>query len=162
MSNQDLAPRRRRFEPISWWDEMHPFASFRHKLDRAFDTFFSDMGRPVGWSGQVTPSVDLLETDKAIEVTADLPGVDISELKVEIQDNVLSIQGQRKSETSDADQAVHSSERSFGSFHRLVRIPVEIEEDETKAQFANGVLKVSLPKSKAARNRARVIEIAAS
>ena len=120
------------------------------------------MGRPVGWSGQVTPSVDLLETDKAIEVTADLPGVDISELKVEIQDNVLSIQGQRKSETSDADHAVHSSERSFGSFHRLVRIPVEIEEDKTKAQFANGVLKVSLPKSKAARNRARVIEIAAS
>ncbi len=160
MSKQDLTIRKRRFEPISWWDEIDPFTSFRNKLDRAFERFFSDMGHPAGWRGAVVPSVDLLETDKTIEVTADLPGVDIGELSVEIQDNVLSIQGQRKSETTDTDRAVHRSERSFGGFHRLVRIPVEIEEQNVNATFANGVLKVSLPKSKAARDRARVIEIA--
>lgn len=123
-------------------------------LHREMNRLFEDVFRGFGSLGRVGsplmegqfgwPRLELGETDKAVTVSAELPGLSEKDVQVEIANGVLSIRGEKKAERSDESKFV--TERYYGSFER--QIPLEgVEEDKAKADFKNGVLTVTLPKS---------------
>ena len=137
-------------------DVYEPFVTFHREMNRLFDDVFrgfGSLGRPMmegqfGW-----PRIELDETDKAVTVSAELPGLSEKDVQVEIANGILSIRGEKKSER---DNGGRYSERYYGSFER--RIPLDgVQEDKADAHFRNGVRTVSLPKTEqASRNVKRI------
>ncbi|AGW14408.1 Hsp20/alpha crystallin family protein [Megalodesulfovibrio gigas] len=107
--------------------------------------------------GGVTPAMNLREMPDALEVTAELPGVAASDIEVTIDKGILTIKGEKKFEEETQEGAFHRVERSYGSFSRSVSLPSPVAEDKIAANFANGVLTLTLPKAEEAK--ARKIEI---
>jgi HSP20 family protein len=99
------------------------------------------------------PRLDVSETDKVIEVSADLPGLDKKDIDISLENDVLVIKGERKEEFKETDKHVHRMERRYGAFYRSLRLPVEVKSDAIEASFKNGVLKITLPKTEEARKK---------
>ena len=91
------------------------------------------------------PFVDVLEKGNDIIVTADLPGVDKKDIKIDVRDNMLEISADRKTEKEQKEEEFYRHERSFNRFYRAVRLPASVDESKAKATFNNGVLEVTLP-----------------
>ena len=133
------------------------FTSLQREIDRVFDDFTR------GWpsirmpNAELTPRMDIAETEKEIEITAELPGLDEKDVQVNIADNVLTIKGEKKAETEQKDKNYHRIERSYGSFYRALDLPAGVNADTIKASLNNGVLKVTVPKPAAAQ--AKKIEV---
>jgi HSP20 family protein len=125
----------------------NPFMSLQREIDRLFDDFtrgfptFSDAG-----SGELLPSVDVTETDKQIEITAELPGLEEKDVQVNLADNVLTIRGEKKAEKEEKDKTYRLVERSYGSFVRSLELPDGVNPDAIKASITKGVLTVTVPK----------------
>ena len=109
----------------------------------------------VAWS----PRLDVSETDNGLEIIADLPGMDKKDINVSLEDNLLTIKGEKKEEKESKDKHYHTIERRSGSFYRAIRLPVEVEKDKVEAAFKDGVLTLRLPKSKEAKKKVAQIEI---
>jgi HSP20 family protein len=141
--------------------DVHPFLALHREMNRMFDDVFrgfdlAPLGSSRAFEGLGWPQLDIDETDKEVRITADLPGLDEKDVRVDIANGVLSISGEKKSETEDKDRRF--SERYYGRFER--RIPLEgVEEDKASASFKNGVLTVALPKSSKASSNVRHIPI---
>jgi len=105
------------------------------------------------------PSVDISETDKAYLVKAEIPGVSKDDVKVTIEDGMLTIQGERKQEQEDKGKKYHRIERSYGCFMRSFRVPDDADESAAKAEFKDGMLNITLNKSKQSRSNAVNISI---
>jgi HSP20 family protein len=118
-----------------------------------FDRFFPEDGSEV--SELMNVSMDLAETDKAFEIKMDLPGVNIKDIDIQIDNNTLTVRGQRseETETKDEKKQFHRIERYSGNFSRSVVLPTAVNEDETAADFKDGVLKIVVPKSESAKPR---------
>lgn len=141
-----------------------PFASFQRQMNRLFDDAFSGY-LPIARAGNgaaLSPSIDVKETDNAIEVEAELPGVDEKDVQVTLEDDVLTIKGEKKAEKEETKKGYYMSERSYGSFLRSFELPGGIDADKVKATFAKGVLKVTLPKPVGAQAKTKKIEIKAA
>ncbi|HEV8004256.1 MAG TPA: Hsp20/alpha crystallin family protein [Planctomycetaceae bacterium] len=130
-----------------------PFAAFETQMRRYFDDFFDgfDLGPFGKWSGGAEggrPKVDIAETSDAVHVTADLPGLAENEIDVTLTDGHLVIRGEKRSEKEEQDETknYHRIERSYGSFHRSIALPAEVDDQKVDASFKNGVLTVVLPK----------------
>jgi HSP20 family protein len=138
-----------------------PFTAARREMDRLFDEMTKSMSlsRPAMGMGPMAPRVDVKETDKAIEVHAELPGVDEKEVDVQLADGVLTIKGEKKQEREEKEKGYYLMERSYGSFMRQIPMPIEIEEDKVEARFDKGVLTVILPKSARAEAKTKKIAI---
>jgi HSP20 family protein len=128
-----------------------PYSVLRSEMDRVFDTFlprglggFPYLSR-TGWE-RVAPSIDLRETDKEFVVEAELPGIDEKDVHVTLNNGVLTLKGEKKSEHEETKSNYHLMERSYGSFQRSFELGDSIEPDKVSANFENGVLKVILPK----------------
>ena len=93
------------------------------------------------------PFVDVLEKGNDIIVTADLPGVDKKDIKIDVRDNMLEISADRKTEKEQKEEEFYRHERSFNRFYRAVRLPASVDESKAKATFNNGVLEITLPVS---------------
>ena len=154
--------------------EWHPFDSLRREIDRLFDDFgFGRRGSPLRarssaeadpfWRTEISwakaPAVDVAETDKAYEVTAELPGMDESNIEVKLADDVLTIKGEKKEEKEEKKKDYYLSERHYGSFQRAFAVPDGVDTDKIDAQFKNGVLTVTLPKTAQAQKSEKKIEI---
>jgi HSP20 family protein len=100
-----------------------------------------------GQDGKFLPEANMVETDKAVEVTVELPGMTPEEVKVEIKENALWITGEKKEEKEEKGKTFHRIERRAGMFRRVLPLPVEVMEDKVDARFAEGVLKITLPKA---------------
>jgi HSP20 family protein len=115
------------------------------------------------------PSVDVTETDKEIEITAELPGLERKDVDISLEDDVLTIRGEKKFEAEQGDKKdktdkrannnknYHLSERSYGVFYRVLQLPPGIDPSTVKATMSNGVLKITIPKP--ARTQAKKIEV---
>jgi HSP20 family protein len=141
-----------------------PFTQMRREMDRLFDeaTRSMSLARPaLGMGGPMAPRVDVKETDQVIEVHAELPGVEEKDVEVALQDNLLTIRGEKRQsrEEGTKEKGYYLMERSFGSFMRQIPMPVEVDEDKVEARFEQGVLTVTLPKSQKAEARTRKIAI---
>lgn len=129
-----------------------PFESLQREVDRVFDEFtrgFSSFAFPTLSSTggpELSPRIDVTETDKDFEITAELPGLQEKDVQVNLADNVLTIRGEKKAEKEEKDKNYHLVERSYGSFERSLELPEGVNADMIKASIANGVLKVSVPK----------------
>jgi HSP20 family protein len=168
MSVRDLIPwsRGNNQAPSIYRDEnMDPFLSLHRNVNRLFDEVFRDFdtpsvfGRMTGRNGP-WPSVEFSETDKEIRVTAEVPGLDEKDIEVLLDDGVLTLRGEKKSETEDKDRQF--SERHYGRFERRFGLGREVDEDNVAATFKNGVLTVILPQTEKAQANAKRIAINSS
>ncbi len=135
-------------------DTNGPLGCYEGEIDRFFNDFFST--GPVrifneGWY----PRVDVVEDENSFHVTADIPGVSEKEINVTVENGVLSISGERKTERTEEDEKkrYHVSERSYGSFHRTVTLPERINAEGIRANFKDGVLNIEIPKSEEVKPR---------
>ncbi len=122
-------------------------------FERIFDNMFEGDGGSM--VDTMTARMDVVETDQACEVVLDLPGVKPNEVEIHVENNVLTIRGERKEEKEMSDQRrqFHRVERRFGSFARSVVLPCPVNDAEAAAEFRDGVLKVVLPKTESAKPR---------
>ena len=150
--------------PVSRYRD--PFAEMRSEMDRLFDTFLgrSFFGRPAP-SGSaepattLAPNVDIRENDKEIIVEAELPGIEEKDIQVTVRDGVLSLKGEKKSERDEKKDTYHVIERSYGSFDRSFALPDSADQDQIKADFNKGVLRVVVPKRAEAAKAEKKIAI---
>jgi HSP20 family protein len=164
MAIRDLIPwSRGREVSVRRGEELNPFLTLHREVNRLFDDMFRGFNlapfgttdrlfdRSLGW-----PNVEVSETNKEMKVTAELPGIDEKDVDVQLANGVLTIRGEKKTETEDKDRLF--SERFYGRFER--RIPVDdIFEDKVIASFKNGVLTVTLPKTASATEKVKRIAI---
>ena len=152
-----------------------PFASLRQEIDRLFEDFDRDFWtspfrrsvfdlepfwqRELSWAG--TPAVDITESDKAYEITAELPSMDEKNLEVKVANGGLTIKGE-KEDKEETKKDYYLQERRFGSFERCFRLPDGVDKDKIEATFKKGVLSVTLPKSAEAQKAAKKIEVKAA
>lgn len=142
-----------------------PFTNFRQEMDRLFEDFFTPVeGRSFAPSRAAQgvllwPRIDLSETNDAYTVTAELPGIDLKDVDLNLKDNVLTISGEKRSEFQEGEGGQRYSERAFGRFERAIPFETEVDVDRVEATSENGVLKVTLPKNPQAREKSRKIEI---
>jgi HSP20 family protein len=163
MNMRDLIPwgrDERSMAPSTMRGDVSPFLALHREMNRLFDDMFerfetgmpSLLGRMAGW-----PSIEAVETDKDVRVSAELPGLDEKDVEVLVDDDVLTIRGEKKAETEDKERRF--SERYYGRFERVIPLPFAVEEDKVEASFDNGVLTVTLPKSAKVQERAKRIPI---
>ncbi len=137
-------------------DNDHPFYSLQRQMNRVFDDFFAGFDAPpgslagVGFGG-FSPSVDVKESDKEFTIRAELPGVEEKDIEVTVSGNAVTIRGEKKEEVEDKGKNYYYMERSYGSFNRVIPLGMEADADKVQANFKNGVLKVSVPKSLSAK-----------
>jgi len=127
-----------------------PFTALQHEVNRAFDSFLSgDDLFGSGWSGRaglMNPKLDVSETDKEVHVTVELPGMCEKDLDVELRDNHLRIHGEKKDERETKEHNFLRTERTFGSFDRVIELPAKVTREGVEAKFKDGVLSVVMPK----------------
>jgi HSP20 family protein len=163
MAMRDLVPWSRGGSVPARRSEDNPFMTLHREMNRLFDDVFRGFDLAPFGSERVFdrltrdwPSLEVSETDKEIKVSAELPGLEDKDVKVELANGVLAISGEKKTETEDKDRLF--SERYYGRFER--RIPVEdVEEDKISASFKNGVLTVTLPKAPQAQSKVKRIAV---
>jgi HSP20 family protein len=132
-------------------------------MNRLFDDAFSrfETGMPSVFSRSPSwPSLEVNATENEVRVSAELPGLEEKDVEVLVDGDVLTIRGEKRSETEDKGR--HFSERYYGRFERSLALPFEVEDGKARAAFKNGVLTVTLPKSARAEERAKRIPIAGS
>jgi HSP20 family protein len=139
-----------------------PFSMMRRlseEMDRAFSGNFGP-SRGFGEPGAWAPAVEVRQRNGDLVILAELPGLDKDDVKVEIADDSITIQGEKKRESESTEGGFHRSERSYGRFYRTIPLPEGTQADKAKAEFKNGVLEVSVPvPQQAQRSKPRQIPI---
>jgi HSP20 family protein len=155
--------RRERGEVAPSRDIFEPFGSLRRDMERLFEDFSREWGwsspAAPGTSMAASPKLDVSETETEVKVEAELPGVDEKDVEVTLSDGRLTIKGEKKQEKDEKKKDYHLVERSHGSFARTVGLPFEVDPEQVKASFANGVLTVTLPKPPEVKARDKKIQI---
>ncbi|HTO62935.1 MAG TPA: Hsp20/alpha crystallin family protein [Bradyrhizobium sp.] len=174
MANETkLAVTKKPAEPALAGDVWRPFEALRKEIDRVFEDFGDGFWRQPfrslaalerAWPSKLatTPAVDVSETDKAYEITAELPGLDEKNIEVNVANGGLTIKGEKKDEKEEKKQDYYVSERRYGSFERYFTLPDSVDAARIEATFKNGVLKVTLPKTAEAQKPAKKIEVKAA
>ncbi len=142
----------------------NPFMSLQREIDRLFDDFtrgFPSFPTFGNGKSELMPSMDVTETDKAIEITAELPGLEEKDVQVNVADNLLTIRGEKKAEKEEKDKNYRLVERSYGSFERTFELPDGVNVDAIQAGIAKGVLKVTVPKPAPAQSKKIDVKAAA-
>lgn len=128
-----------------------PMSSLKQEMDRLFDRFFEPQTGDVFALGEWAPSLDLTETKDALMATLEVPGLDPKDIQISLQEQLLTIKGEKKHEKEEKDERRHRVERAYGAFTRAIRLPVAVDGEKVTASFKNGVLTVTLPKTPAAK-----------
>jgi len=168
MQIRDLIPWSRNREGVraEGSSDDNPVTHLQRDINRVFEDFWSRFERPLsGGNGALArfgPTTDVTETDKAIEVAIELPGLSEKDVEVSLTEDVLTVRGEKKHESEERRQGVYISERSWGSFYRMVPLPPGVDSDKATAEFKRGVLTVSLPKTPEAQAKVKRIEVRAN
>ena len=141
-----VATRETRKAPSIWRD---PISTVRDEVD----TLLSNIVDRDFWPMQFSPHFDLSETDNALAIRMDVPGIKPADIDIQVSGNMLTISGERKEEKEEKGRTFHRVERRSGSFSRSVMLPCAVQEDKIEAKYADGVLVVSLPKTEEAKTR---------
>jgi HSP20 family protein len=128
-------------------------------LHREIDRLFSEFAQGLGPNGSqsIIPNMDISETNEAIEVSAEMPGLERKDVEISVDDDTLTIRGEKKVEEGQKDKNVQHSERSYGVFLRVLQLPPGIDPSSIQATMSKGVLKVTIPKP--AKSEPRKIEV---
>lgn len=132
----------------------------QNEINRVFDSLMGpSSSEGDDFRGMWSPSVDIAETDDEVVVSADLPGIHKEDIKVNVQNNVLTFSGERKQETKSEGSNYHRMERAYGFFSRSFTLPATVKADAIKAVYKDGVLRLTLPKVEEARPRQIAVEV---
>ena len=141
-------------------ETLDPFAQFRREMDQLFESFMGETPRLGRWySGALMPRLDIHDEKDTLRIDVELPGVPEEDLDVKLDGDLLTISGEKKSQTEETKGERYLTERSYGSFRRSLRLPFTVDPDSVTAAFDKGVLTVRLPKPAEAEETARHIEI---
>lgn len=134
-----------------------PFASFYRQANRLFEDVFRELEGTQALTGDLlSPQIDVMDMGSETRVTVELPGVKEADIEVSVDDDVLMIRAEKRVERSDGNESRHISERSFGIFQRTLRLPRQVDAEKIRANFADGVLTVSLPRNAEASRGHRI------
>jgi HSP20 family protein len=145
------------------WDPARELSSLQHEVNRLFGSFFDLPAFENGAAGarrRWIPAIDLAETADEYVLRADLPGMSTEDVKIELEDNVLTLSGERKSEHEEKTDSYHRIERASGSFSRSLTLPHGIDPAAITARFADGVLEVRIPRPEQRKPHLVTIETA--
>jgi HSP20 family protein len=138
-----LVPRRERLP--------RPLVRFEREFENLMERLFTpEEGR---WLTEFSPAVNVAETETGFEVTMELPGMKPEEFKVELKDGELWITGEKREEKEEKGKTFHRVERSYGEFRRVIPLPGTVAEEQIAAEYKEGVLKIVVPKTEAAKPR---------
>ncbi|MBW1990429.1 MAG: Hsp20/alpha crystallin family protein [Deltaproteobacteria bacterium] len=154
--------------PVRGW-YASPLAQMHREMDRMFDELLQGFGvpplslnrpfaSPEKW---LRPTLDIAATDKEYAVSVELPGVDKDDVRVEVADETLCIFGRKEQKKEDKQKDYYRMERSYGSFQRVLHLPEDADPEGIKANFKNGVMKLSIPRKQSEKARSRQIEVTA-
>jgi HSP20 family protein len=138
------------------WEPFRELSSLQTEMNRLFNAAFDTPGNSQS-ARRWTPAMDLLETDDAFVLRADLPGLSESDVSIELEDNVLTLSGERKVEHEDKREGFYRVERAYGTFSRSLTLPKGVDAEAVSASFDRGVLEVRVPKPE--QRKPRKIEI---
>ena len=142
------------------WEPTRELSSLQSDFNRLFNAFFDV---PAGGNGtsvrRWVPAMDLAETDDHFVLRADLPGLSEQDVSIELEDNVLTVSGERKTEHEERQEGYVRVERAFGTFRRSLTLPEGVDPDAVEASFDNGVLEVRIPKPEERKPRKVAISV---
>lgn len=158
-----ILPRRRGGESLIRYDDYRPFTGWHREMNDLIKSMFGELEFPY-FENDMRPKFEVTETEKEVKVTAELPGVDQKELDISVENNILTIKGEKKEEKDEKDKETecHFSERSYGMFQRSFSLPENLDQKGIKAGYSDGVLTVTLPKTKTPKSARKKIEIKAA
>jgi HSP20 family protein len=143
------------------WEPVRELNTIQHEMNRLFNTFFESPTHGNGTTAlrRWVPAMDVVETDEDFVLRADLPGLSESDVNVELEDNVLTISGERKAEREERKEGYYRVERASGTFSRSLTLPDGVDPDAVRASFDKGVLEVRVPKPEERKPRKVAISV---
>ena len=138
---------------LARWTPRGNLQSFQDEMNRLFNQFFQGgTGEEAGWGVRTwAPPVDIYETDDALILKAELPGVSKDDVSIDIHQNTLILRGQRQHDAEVKEENYHRVERAYGTFQRSFMLPTLVDQEHVQATYTDGVLELRLPKSEAAK-----------
>lgn len=160
MQIKDLIPwARKDHAPEPKNDDQNPIASLQREMNRVFESFWTragDLDWP--WAGGDAKS-DVVETGDSVEVSIELPGMEMKDIEVSVTDDMLTVKGEKKVERQEEKKGYYLSERSYGAIYRTIPLPPGVDGEKAEASFKNGVLTIKLPQTPEARAKVKRIEV---
>ncbi len=142
------------------WDPWKDLIALQERMNRLLEESFGRLRKEEGLvSGAWTPAVDIYETENSLVVTAEIPGVSEKDIDVRIENNQLVIKGERKFEKETKEENYHRIERVYGNFYRSFSLPNTVDHDKVKAEYKNGVLKITIAKKEEVKPKQIKIEV---
>jgi HSP20 family protein len=163
-----------RWGSLRSFDDDRSLDTFRAEMDalhRGIDRLFADAWNgntapsllSETWTkGKIVPSLDVVDDDKALRISVELPGMSDKDVAVTVDGRTLTIRGEKKEEKEKKEKNVFRRERAYGSFHRTIELPTDVDTAKIEAKFKDGVLTIDLPKTKEAQERVRQIPVNAA
>jgi len=168
---KNLIPWRKRSEELTpSRGNGHPLEVLQRQINEIFEDFFEGFGKSDRWPSlrrssrvwpEVSPRFEVSETDKEVRVKAELPGFEEKDIEVILDENVLTIRGEKKEEHEEKKRNYYLSELSYGRFQRSIPLPSGVDRERAKASFKRGVLTVRMPKTESAQAQRKRIAISA-
>lgn len=140
------------------WDPFQELRELERGLGRFFDTSYELLPEKISKEATWSPSMDISEDKNQISIKADLPGVKQSDIDISVDNNILTVKGERKHEEEHKDKKHHSIERFYGSFTRSLPLPAYANADKIKASYKEGVLEIHIPKKEGPKAKQIKIE----
>jgi HSP20 family protein len=128
------------------WDPARELDSLQSEFNHLFDSLVGNGGRPDVRTRRWVPAIDLVETEDHLVLKADLPGLSKDDVNIEVNDDVLTVSGERRSENEEKADGYYRVERAFGRFSRSLSLPQGVDADAIDAEFSDGVLEIRIPK----------------
>jgi len=129
------------------WDPFRELTALQTEFNRLFSRMAGDVAERQSW----TPSIDVIETDDSIKLKAELAGMDPADINIEVQDNVLTVSGERRFEEEVKEDKYYRIERRYGAFSRSIALPQTVDEEKIEAKYENGILEITIPKVETAK-----------
>ncbi|BBD57250.1 heat shock protein, class I [Nostoc sp. HK-01] len=144
-----------RWEPFRDIERLEPFReieTLQRRMNRLFDRLApTDGGETTAFN--FVPAAELEETDEAIHLRLEVPGLEAKDMNVEVTPEAVSISGERKSETKTEEKGISRSEFRYGRFQRIIPLPSLVQNDKVQAEYKDGILRLTLPKSEAEKQK---------
>ncbi len=146
---------------VRWFDPFRDMAVIQDRMNRLFEGTLSRVKdrEDIFAKGLWSPAVDICETKDTVIVKAELPGVDRDAISIEVNNDVLSIKGERKFEKEVKEENYHLMEREFGAFHRSFSLPSSVDQEQISARYQDGVLEINLPRNKEGKGKQVKIDL---
>lgn len=144
------------------WDPFREMTSLQERMNRLFSDVLarSPVGEEEITRGAWVPAVDIYEKNECLVIKAELPGIRKEDVTVEVEDNTLTLKGEKKFESDVKEESYHRVERSYGSFQRSFTLPATVDQAKVKAVFKDGILEITLPKVEEAKPKQIKVEVA--